>query len=338
MKLSLNQILVNTVILTTLTACGQVLDNVGITSKDSDPAAATVEQELVDIDVNVSDGGEAGFALAAASKYTISLQGCASGFTSTATEIKSVLNVYKFDRGCLAKLTSLEYSGITYAPSSGSPFTTWQPSDAAIYTNSGNTSQIRVTVTAQLGNPVGTSDTIGYSFTEITAGTDQVFSQNTVGAPKTMIVGGQAAPAFLVKSLSFTGINAQGAGAFGFSMECTTPFVTGTTGLNSTCNDLKLSQLKYALVKDTFGGVLTAAQASAIFATGSTAAVNSITAASAPGANSMANGGFLTATLNGPDAMHTNPNMLLVIEGAGTSYLYFNVDVSTISQNDTLAP
>lgn len=312
-----------------LTACGPALESIGIGSSDKQPAAA--EAELITIDVGVEAQAQTGFALAAASKFNISLEGCASGYTSLATETKVALNVYRFDRNCLAKLTSMEYGGIVYTPSAGVAFTTWQTGDAAVFTDGGS-NNIRVTVSSQLGNPVGATDTVAYSFTEIALGTNQVFAKNVVGSGKTLSVGGQSAPALQVKSLSFSGITATGAGQFGFALECIQ--VLSGSGVDSICKDLKLSQLKYVLVKDTFNGVLSASAAAALF-TGASSTV-ALAEVIAPASGGLANGGFASKTLAGPDQMHLNPNMLLVIEGAGLSYLYFNVDVSVLTQADTL--
>ena len=48
------------------------------------------------------------------------------------------------------------------------------------------------------------------------------------------------------------------------------------------------------------------------------------------------NGGFNTkvgaSVLTGPDQMHLNPNMMMVLEAADTSYLYINVDVTVLTQ------
>jgi len=331
MKISVNNLLVSSVVLASLTACGQVLDSVG--KSDADYATTQEPQELIDINVNVEEDGATGFALAAASEFSISLEGCASGYTSTASQLQDRLNVYKFDRGCLAKLTSLKYNGITYTPSADAKFTTWAAGDAATFSD-GGTNQIKVVVSAQLSNPVGLTDTVAYSFTEIVAGSGQVFSTSAVGAPKSMSVGGQAAPSFIVKTLAYTGMTSTGAGEFSFNMECTQAS-TGS-GLDQVCNDLKASQLKYVLIKDETSGVLTAAQASALFVAAGTSV--GVAEVRAQGTAGLTNGGFATTGLVGPAQMHANPNMILVVEGAGTSYLYFNVDVSTISQATDIAP
>ena len=56
------------------------------------------------------------FSLASATTFDISLEGCATGYTSTADENSTALQVYKFDVGCKAKLTQFTFGGITYTP------------------------------------------------------------------------------------------------------------------------------------------------------------------------------------------------------------------------------
>ena len=53
-------------------------------------------------------------------------------------------------------------------------------------------------------------------------------------------------------------------------------------------------------------------------------------AATVTGGNTLANGGA-THTAAGPDAMHSNPNMILFLRGGGVSYKFWNVDVTTIT-------
>lgn len=133
-----------------------------------------------------------------------------------------------------------------------------------------------------------------------------------------------------IAGVTFQGITADGRGQFIFTLECGDN-VTGTAPALS-CAGTPLSSLKYQLVKDTFGGTLTMAQANALF-DGSERAVadaDKIAAGATP-----PKGGFVTKSgasiLVGPAAMHSNPNMLLVVRVADLSYRYFNVDVTTLS-------
>ena len=84
------------------------------------------ERELIDIDVQV-DEKEQGFNLtASATAYSLTIDSCASGYTTTVDENSPTVKAYKFDRDCLAKLTTFTINGITYNPDSADLFTTWQ--------------------------------------------------------------------------------------------------------------------------------------------------------------------------------------------------------------------
>lgn len=313
-----------------INACGPVLETVGISS-GSDKETAETESELIAIEVSVDEGEDTAFRLAAASKFQIDLEGCASGYTSSMDELSPGLNVYKFDRNCKARLVSLEYSGISYTVGNV-PFSTLNVGDEAEFVDASGNNRLRIAVTAQLSNPVAVTDTVAFAFVEVAAGADKVYGKNEVATRKTMSVGGQEAPSFDVKALYFDSITESGAGEFRFDLECLSAM--SGSGLSSLCNDLTLSQLKYVLVEDIYDGDIDATEAAALFASaGSSVAVDEVISA---GSGGLANGGFATGSLVGPDQMHLNPNMLLVIQGAGTSYLYFNVDVTTISASDSL--
>lgn len=58
----------------------------------------TVGQQMVTIPVELNYKSKS-FALASATTFDISLEGCATGYTSTADENSTALQVYKFDRG-----------------------------------------------------------------------------------------------------------------------------------------------------------------------------------------------------------------------------------------------
>lgn len=292
------------------------------------------DEDLVSIPVSISESGATALNLAPASAYSISLDSCASGYTSAADETDSTLAVYKFDRDCLAKLTAFTAGGISYQPQSGSDFTTWLAGDEATFEEVGtpaNTVTVRVveTLAAQI---LGT-ETINYAFSEVDAGVDENIADSVVGDSNPLQIEGQAAPAFSINAVNFVGINATGGGEFEFKLECDS-LQTGTDA-TAACEALNLTDVQYKLVDDTFGGAITAAEAQTIFASGESSilTVDVIN----PGEESLTNGGFTTtlgagSALAGPDQMHLNPNMLLIIEADDTSYLYFNIDVTTVSQ------
>jgi hypothetical protein len=321
-----------TLVLAAASACGPALEDVtGGDKNASDPAVGAADsQETIDIATNVDEKQPSGALslTAGATAFQISLGGCASGYASTATEASPNLQAYKFDRGCLAKLTSFQFSGVTYVPSSGSPFTTWAVGDTATFVDSLNVNNtIRVAVYAQLSNPIAAADAVEYRFSQVAAGADKNIAASVVGASHTLAVTGEAAPDYQVTSVSFQNITAAGAGQFQFGLECKVAVAAGA------CRNTTQTGVDYKLVEDTFGSVLTLDQAATIFATAGTAVVAADTVAA--GDATLVNGGFNTKTgtsiLSGPDQMHLHPHMLLILR-SGPSYQYFNVDVTTLTQ------
>jgi len=269
-----------------------------------------------------------GFGLvASATAFDISLEGCATGYTSTADEGSTALQVYKFDRGCKAKLTGFEYGGRTYIPTVADPFTTWNAGDSALFDEAGfpGTNAITVNVISQLADPVSGTEAIVYQFSEIVKGADESILEATVGAAHTLTVDSQPPPSFTIHSVEFLGVTAAGAGQFRFTMECTTALVVDE------CENVDMADLTYKLVQDTYADTMNIAEANALFPAGETA-VTLPGDRTAPGGVTT-NGGFISATIDGPNAMATNPNMIFIIQANNTSYQYFNVDVATLTQD-----
>ena len=312
-------------------ACGPQLGSVAGGSKDSETTTVDNRRETVTIGVGVEQSSK--LSLAAATSFSMSLDGCASGLAyANITQSNPNVDVYKFDQNCLIKLNSFSLNGITFVPSGADPFSSWLLGDIAIFEEAGNpTNVVRVVVSSQLGSPIAGTETVAYSFSQIAAGSDSSLAKSTVGNSHSLSVSGQDATPLTIAGLSFTGMTATGAGQFVFTLECGQN-VTGTAPALS-CAGTSLDSLKYRLVKDTFGGTLTVAQASAIFDGTEVAIADAeklgVGAASAP------KGGFTTksgaSALQGPDQMHANPNMLFVVQVAGSSYRYFNVDVTTLA-------
>lgn len=72
---------------------------------------------------------------------------------------------------------------------------------------------------------------------------------------------------------------------------------------------------------------MTLAQAQSAIAGGTTVAAGDVLDFGSPDA---ANGGFLISSAQGPDQMHNNPNMILLIGINGTSFRYINIDLDTL--------
>lgn len=319
MKLNVGQGLVLVGLAMGLAACGPKLQSVSEQDGSADPDAS--RRETISVGVNLS---EKGFALANASAYAMSLDGCASGLTASITHANPSVDVYKFDRNCLVKLTSFTYGGITYVPTSGDPFTSWANGDIATFEESGNpANQLTVVVGTQLNNPISGTEAVSYSFTQLIAGTAETIAKTVVGNSHALSVAGTDAANVDITGVTMTGMTAGGAGQFTFKMDCAVA-LTGT-GPNYNCGANDMTTLKYRLVADTYSGSLTYAQASALF-DGSESSV-------AAGDQFTGTPGGFNAFVTGPNQMHNNPNMLFVIQsgGASGSYKYFNVDVTKLT-------
>ncbi len=308
-------------------------------SSASQGQAPTSHLKLVLIPVKLNNQLQKGplSLVANATSFSISLAGCASGYTSTATDASTNLQAYQYDIGCLAKLTQFAINGNTYSATAtgASNFTTWAVNDVAVFANTTNSSDLlNVAVTAQLDNPVAGTEVVSYSFYNIAKGADSIFTKAQVGNGHTMSVSGQAAPNFTLTQARYVGMTNLGQGLFEFTLQCT----QALTNSNTTCYDIILTTMDYKLVQDTYGGTLTLANANSIFSTAGTSVASGEVVdvgAADNHSNTLANGGFYTnesSYLTGPTTINSAPNMLLVIR-ATVSYLYFKVDVTTLTQN-----
>lgn len=294
-----------------LTACGFEGLDIGKISKDENNRQLTptkVPVQLIDM--------SGSFSLAPADAYNLSLDGCVSGFTATATEATvGGLQVYKFDQNCLAKLTSFQTGGITYAATNpgATDFTTWLAGDNATFTDAGGTNSIGVSVVTQLDNPVSGTEPIQYAFSVAVAGTGNTVADTTVGASHTVTVAGDNPPDVEVFANAFVGMTATGAGQFTFDMECQAAIA------GNLCSGDDMTAWTWLLVEDTYGGSPTLTDLDALTPAGTGVVSGAINV----------NGGITSPTLNGPDQIHLKPNMILVIKN-GVSYKYFNVDVTVL--------
>ncbi|SMF18400.1 hypothetical protein [Pseudobacteriovorax antillogorgiicola] len=281
--------------------------------------------------------------LADATTFSISLDSCATGLTATVDETSNYLEVYEFDRDCLAKLTQFTLNSKTYTPKAGSVFDTWQAGDIATFeVNAASPAdELTVEVIETLGSPISSTDAIHYEFSEITDGGDQTIGEPTVRESAELSVDGQAAPDFTVNQIELVGITANGNGEFRFQLECNQA-VTGT-GNDITCFDVRLDSIYLAMGTDTYGGSPSVSDLETMFtAFGGGSQVDMSTEAFVAGGGSpvLTNGGFITAdtgdadvmVLPGSAPMHSNANMIFALK-SGPSYLYFNVDVTTIVQS-----
>ncbi|HET9237822.1 MAG TPA: hypothetical protein VFO10_11255 [Oligoflexus sp.] len=141
---------------------------------------------------------------------------------------------------------------------------------------------------------------------------------------------GQEAPGFRIRKTEFVGLTAMGAGQFVFHLDCLKTIKIGDDG-SPTCNGIALGSIQYMLVKDAYNSSLTFDEAEALFQLRPSQTVDEKSDFEPFRAERKQYGGFATRSgdevLEGPDQMHDNPNMLLLLQGPGPSYQYFNVDV-----------
>lgn len=310
-----------------MVSCGDLSDFVAQRTQnqpESQSPSSDSESPFLSISVGIAKKSSAGlsFALAAnANNFTINMENCASGYTSTADEVSLNLQVYKDDESCLAKLTTFAFNGFIYVPSSGDPFTTWGTGDTATFEVSGAPSNnYLVTVTSTLSNPIQASDTVYYEFSNLGSGTGKNLLNSVVGFSEQLTGGAQSPPAFTIIKSQLLGETAGKGGQWVYTLECTS-MMSG-----SDCGGVNLSLIRYRLLQDTFNSDLLIAEAAALFPTGESS-ISLGTEDLAPGAGGTTNGGFVTKTLSGPDNLHTNNNMILILEANDLSYQYFNVDV-----------
>ncbi|SMF52646.1 hypothetical protein [Pseudobacteriovorax antillogorgiicola] len=312
-----------------LASCGPEMINPSESNSEED---LTAGQEFATVSVGVQESSTPLFGLAAATSFDMSLENCVSGLTyASIQDTNPNIDVYKFDQDCVVKLNQFVYGGVTWVPSSGDPFTSWLAGDVATFEDStDNTNTIRVVVASQLDNPVSGTEQISYTFSEIQAGADETIAKNVVSDSHAITVSGQSAPNFTIAAVSFTGLTATGAGQFGITLNCANAVSGSVAGSDIACDGVPLSDITYKLIQDTYSGTLTMSDASALFPTG-----ESVVTVGTDGLDfgdaTATNGGFVTVTLTGPDAMHSNPNMILILEAADTSYQYFNIDVTTLT-------
>jgi hypothetical protein len=173
--------------LVTLTSCGgqqslndsQQADITALAGKEGSVGSSHGDGGAIvyiPISVVYSDFGHAGTD-ADAYSFTLAddaagLSTCKSALGTTADESHGdAITIYKGDRNCLAKLTSLTIGSRTYSSTNAEAvnFTTWRANDSAIFASGGG-SRIAVNVLSQLGGPISGTEIVVYSFSELPDG------------------------------------------------------------------------------------------------------------------------------------------------------------------------
>jgi hypothetical protein len=159
------------------------------------------------------DDGTTDLRLAAnATTFSIDLTGCASTHSATVTQTKAYLEVYEFDRNCLAKLTEFSLNGKTYTPKTGATFDTWLAGDVATFevASASPADELTVTVISTIANPVVAAGEIHYQFSEVTQGDTETLGEAVVRESASLVVDGQAAPNFSINQVQLVDITADG--------------------------------------------------------------------------------------------------------------------------------
>jgi len=201
----------------------------------------------------------------------------------------------------------------------------WKTGDVLHFRADDSLESLDVKVDHQLSATPGLSEDVSFTVSRSDAAAD--------AGSKTLLAAGmegQMAPNFRIRKTEFTGMTDGGAGQFVFHLDCLKA-ITVVTGETPSCNGISISDIHYRLVKDEYNSILTFDQADALFASDAGLAVDASADFEPFKAERKQYGGFVTKSgvdvLEGPGRIHDNPNMLLILQGPGPSYQYFNVDV-----------
>lgn len=272
----------------------------------------------------VDEVNESGFSLVGnITAFDVSLVNCLSGYTSAVDESSVVgLKVYKGDRSCGVNLTSFVLDGHTYTQTTSDPFDTFAQGDVATFEDvSTPGSELKVVIVSALQNPVLGTEPIKFGLTSLDKGADRSLLWAEYGVVGTIKNKNYPLPSFTLKSVQYVGQTAGEGGQFKFTLEC-----TSLIGLTNICAGVNFTDIDYKLVFDAYNDRPSKGQASNIFSSaghGISLPQDRI----APGIGGLLNGGFVTAVLDGPDNLATQPNMILILRTTLTTYQYFNIDM-----------
>lgn len=260
---------------------------------DQDAAGTPEAQRFVPVNVTVSEArlnAVASLSLAAAQSWSGSISGCLSGYSKTLDQTATAVNVMDADRNCVFKLSSLAFAGENFS-FSGSE--SW--SAGSVFEVTGDkSSKLTFQVISNLGSPISGAQSVSIVFSLQQQGTGQTVAANVESA---INISG-ADPIDLdiaTKAVSVDGVD--GAGLFSFGMNCTG--AASGSGASTACSGIVVNSLKFALVRDTFSGVLDLAQCRAVALAG---------ASGTP----QAAGGLATGVVKGPATLFAPANANLV--------------------------
>lgn len=311
------------ILMSVLAGCG---DKTNFNEKSKDSSAERQEpsdRELVEVAAKFSnEDGSASFSLADASKFRINVEGCKSGRSVVLTEADSDASLWLWDEGCVGKLVSFSVFGVDYTIQT--PFTSYEKNGTATFKGTDETI-LTVKVNKQIApdlapNKIDRSvcQEVEYTFNNIEKGTGKSITPLPVGVKGKVI--GEKLPAMNIEQATLTRL-VSGVGEFDFKVMC-------ASATDALCQDLIARDksaagpvIEYLLIKDTFGGTLTLAQAAALPWNTAKTEKQSYFGVS----------GFLTKPLLGPGPIEpaANRQMLLVLRVSG-SFIYFEIDVNNL--------
>lgn len=300
----------------------------GGASKSSQTQSSEQGLELSEmIDVKLSFSSKDALSLASASSFEMSLTGCESGLSYTGiTSDNPIIQVYKNDLNCRVELNSFTTSsGTRYVATTSYTANQWQANSILSFNSDVDPiDQLSVSVASQLSSPVEASDSVSFVYSQASSGGSQTIADESVSSTHNLEVSGQEAPDLTVTATNFNGIVSGGAGDFSFTLECNSALV------GSICSQTDLTSMRYRLIKNEVAGELSLSEAAAYFQ--DPQAVSSVISGDIHSDN---NGGFIIDSIEGPGPIHTNGQMILILEANG-SYKYFTIDVEILQYSASI--
>jgi hypothetical protein len=296
-------------------------------------------------------GADTSFALSLtinASQFTVSVEGCASGYSAVMTEVDPSIDLYFGDLGCVAKLQSFTLDGVSYVPDPLKPFTSYAQGEVARFIGTPGDVVRLVRVARQLPSPITSQSPIAYRISELLqSAANSSILDGSLGLRYTAIKGTDLPPDFRVHSIAIIGENgAAGTLYLKFELECLTTLGNFNNNKFVNCSGVNLLDLRYVLIEDLYSDQpctsanITACDAA--FATGGTGTTpTTLDEVISPKAGTMPNGGFFTsvvAPLATPRPLQQAPRLMLMIKTVannkngttGGSYQIHNVDFAIV--------
>jgi hypothetical protein len=226
--------------------------------------------------------------------------------------------------GCRVAIAELRMGDRTFHSSDPNP--EWKTGDVLHFkADDGSLESLDVHVDHQLSSTPSLTENVHFTISRSDAA--QGHGGRTLLAAG---VEGHQAPSFRIRKTEFVGLTAEGAGQFVFHLDCLKTLRTAD-GESPSCNGMPLGSIEYLLVRDDYDSNLSFEDAETLFASHPSQRVDEKLDLEPFRAERKQSGGFVTQrgedVLEGPERIHDNPHMLLILQGPGPSYQYFNVDV-----------